>query len=143
MKTLVIALIALFSFACNPSQETAPAPTPETTAAPTAAGEMTVQEFARLREAGTAPFLLDVRNPEEVQIAAMGADQLIPLGELPGRVEELANYRDQPIVVHCRTGRRSAEAAKVLADAGFTQVINLTGGIQAWSREIDPTVPLY
>ncbi len=68
---------------------------------------------------------------------------LIPLGDLPGRLPELDAYRDRPIVVHCRTGKRSASAAQLLVEAGFSQVINLSGGILAWSREIDPSVPEY
>ncbi len=136
IRTLFVVLFALSGFHCSTVKESAPAQ-------PAAAREMSVQEFARLRAAGDAPFLLDVRNPEEVAIATMGANQLIPLGELPARIEELAAYRNLPIVVHCRTGRRSTEATKVLVGAGFTQVINLTGGILAWSKEIDPSVPTY
>ena len=140
MRTLFVVLFALSSIHCSTVKESAPASAP---AQPAAVREMSVQEFSRLREAGNAPFLLDVRNPDEIAIATMGADEFIPLGELPAPIEELAAYRDQPIVVHCRTGRRSCEATKVLVGAGFTQVINLTGGIQAWSKEIDPTVPTY
>jgi sulfur-carrier protein adenylyltransferase/sulfurtransferase len=140
VRILFVVLFALSSLHCATVKEPAPAGAP---AQPAIVREMTVQEFARLREAGDAPFLLDVRNPEEIAIATMGADQHIPLGELPARIEELAVYRDKPIVVHCRTGRRSAEATKLLVEAGFTLVINLTGGIQAWSREVDPSVPTY
>ncbi|MEZ4702281.1 MAG: rhodanese-like domain-containing protein [Rhodothermales bacterium] len=141
MRTILFMLLALVSLRCAQQEESAAPPPPPSS--PAVVGEMTVKEFDALRQQGSAPFLLDVRNPEEVEIASMGADLLIPLGELPARMGELAAYRDQPIVVHCRTGRRSAQAAQELVDAGFTHVINLKGGIQAWSQEIDPTVPQY
>jgi rhodanese-related sulfurtransferase len=80
-------------------------------------------------------LLLDVRQPEEyAEIHASNA-KLIPLGDLGTRMAELEAYKDKPIVVMCRSGRRSAKAVSELKDAGFTQVSNVKGGITAWERE--------
>ena len=80
-------------------------------------------------------LLLDVREPEEY--AAMHAPnaKLIPLSELEARISEIDSYRDKPVVVMCRSGRRSAKAVEELKDAGFTQVSNMKGGITAWEKD--------
>ncbi len=104
--------------------------------------EMTVQEYKQRLDEGTAPFLLDVRKPYEYEIANLGAP-LIPVDELENRLEELASYREREIVVHCRSGVRSARAVRIMRGAGFSDVKNLTGGILAWSKEIDPSLPEY
>ena len=87
-------------------------------------------------------FILDVREPHEYQEVNIGAP-LIPVGDLPNRVGELAAHKDREIVVHCKTGGRSQKAALALKQAGFTNVSNLTGGITAWADKIDPSLPKY
>jgi len=104
---------------------------------------ITVTELKSLQEQGRAPFLLDVRQEYEAEIASMGADQLIPVEELPTRLSEVRADKAQEIVVHCRSGARSAKAVAMLQKAGFTHVKNLTGGILAWSDKIDSEVPKY
>jgi rhodanese-related sulfurtransferase len=80
-------------------------------------------------------LLLDVREPEEyAEIHAPNA-KLIPLGELNARLQEIASYKDKPIVVMCRSGRRSAKAVALLHEAGFTQASNVKGGIVAWAGD--------
>jgi rhodanese-related sulfurtransferase len=80
-------------------------------------------------------LLLDVREPDEyAEIHAPNA-KLIPLGELNARLQEIASYKDKPIVVMCRSGRRSAKAVALLHDAGFTQASNVKGGIVAWAGD--------
>ncbi len=86
-------------------------------------------------------FILDVREPHEYDICRLEGSTLIPLGELPKRVNELDSADD--IVVHCRSGVRSAKAVNFLRQAGFQKVKNLTGGILAWSDQVDPSVPKY
>lgn len=105
--------------------------------------EMTVLELHQRRLAGTAPFLLDVRQPFELDIASIGADYTIPLDELPARLEELAAHKDAELVVHCKSGGRSAKAVDLLKTAGFTRAINLKGGTLAWSAEVDGEVATY
>jgi adenylyltransferase/sulfurtransferase len=85
--------------------------------------------------------LIDVREPFEYEIARIDGSKLIPLGEIAERADEL--QRKQTIVVHCHSGGRSAEAVRLLQQRGFTNVYNLEGGIDAWSDEIDPSVPKY
>jgi len=84
--------------------------------------------------------LIDVREPHEYQICSIPTAQLIPLGQLPQRLDELD--RDIEIVAHCKSGMRSARAVDILTKAGF-HARNMKGGILAWSDRVDPTVPKY
>ena len=102
--------------------------------------QISVTDFKRKRDAGEDVFLLDVREPHEFQIANLGG-HLIPLGDLPSRLQELDSSRE--IVVHCKMGGRSQKATELLKQAGFNKIQNLAGGIQAWSEQIDPRVPKY
>jgi adenylyltransferase/sulfurtransferase len=104
--------------------------------------EISVHDLKERRDAGSAPFLLDVREPYEADIASIGADQLIPVDELEKRLDELEADKDTEIVVHCRSGGRSAKATKLLREKGY-EASNLAGGVLAWSDEIDPDVPQY
>ncbi len=97
---------------------------------------------ARLR-AGTPVRLLDVREPGEHAFAALPGSRLIPLGELPERLSDLDDWRDQDVVVYCHHGVRSAHAIGFLRSAGFSRLENLAGGIDRWSTEVDPAVPRY
>ena len=105
--------------------------------------EVTVHDLKARRDLGETPFVLDVRKPFEAEIASLGADQLIPVEDLADRLGEVQARRDQEIVVHCRSGVRSARAVRLLHEAGFTHAVNLQGGILAWSDEIDPSVLKY
>src|SRR6185369_11404200 len=101
---------------------------------------MHVEDLKERIDAGTAPFLLDVREPNEYAICNLGAF-LIPLNDLPRRLAELDPQRET--VVHCRSGSRSAMAVEFLLANGFKDVKNLAGGILAWSAKIDPSMPQY
>lgn len=85
--------------------------------------------------------LLDVRQAEELEIASIAGALHIPLNELPGRLGELDPA--QPVVAMCHHGVRSEMAARVLERNGFAQVAHLSGGIDAWSQAIDPSIPRY
>jgi len=85
--------------------------------------------------------VLDVRNPDEVDICRIEGSEVIPLSRLLEGLPRLDSARD--IVVHCHHGMRSAQAVNFLRGLGFTRVKNLRGGIDAWSTEVDPTVPRY
>src|SRR5438270_6716260 len=104
------------------------------------ANDMTPEELKRRLDAGEDLFVLDVREPNEYQIANLGG-YLIPRGVLPTRVNELDSSRE--IVAHCKMGGRSAKAVDFLRQAGFKKVRNLAGGITAWSEKVDPRVPKY
>ena len=101
---------------------------------------MQVEELKRRLDAGDNLFVLDVREPHEYQICNIQG-YLIPLGDLPKRVNELDSSRE--IVAHCRSGVRSAKAVEFLQQAGFKKVHNLAGGILAWADRIDPKMPKY
>lgn len=77
-------------------------------------------------------LLLDVREPAEYAAVHAVNAKLIPLGEVESRLKELEAYKDKPIAVICRSGRRSAQAVSILKEAGFTQVVNVQGGTSAW-----------
>lgn len=105
--------------------------------------ETTVEELEKRRRGGEELLLVDVREPQEYAIASIEGALLVPLGALASRLDELAAWKDRPIVVHCHHGGRSARAVELLAQRGFTRVENLKGGIDAWSLAIDPSVPRY
>ncbi len=90
--------------------------------------------------ASQGALLLDVREPEEYQQGHAPNSRLLPLGQLNSRIAELDAYRDKPIVLICRSGRRSAQAAELLRQAGFTQAVNVQGGMNAWEAAKLPVV---
>ncbi|HEU4416913.1 MAG TPA: molybdopterin-synthase adenylyltransferase MoeB [Candidatus Angelobacter sp.] len=102
--------------------------------------EITVEELKQRLDAREDLFILDVREPHEYQICNLNG-VLIPLNDLPRRVNELDPSKE--MVVHCRSGARSARAVGFLRQAGFTKAKNLAGGILAWADRIDPKVPKY
>ena len=102
--------------------------------------QISVKELKARLDAKEDLFILDVREPYEYKIANIGG-HLIPLNTIPDHISELDPKRE--IIVQCRSGARSQKAAELLAQNGFTKVSNLTGGILAWSAEVDPTVQKY
>lgn len=103
--------------------------------------EIAADEAARLLAGSTPPLLLDVREAWEVETAAVAGALCIPMGEVPTRLGELD--RDRTVVVMCHHGRRSAQVAYLLERSGFREVINLAGGIDAWSEQVDPGIARY
>jgi adenylyltransferase/sulfurtransferase len=104
--------------------------------------EMTATELKRLLDSGREVQIIDVREPHEYEIARIPQGMLIPLGQVVGRMSEIDPQRET--VVHCKMGGRSAKAIQALQQAGFTgKLLNLKGGITAWSNEVDPGVPKY
>jgi len=102
--------------------------------------EITARDLKARQDRGDKLFILDVREPHEYQICNLNG-KLIPLGELPRRVNELDSSVE--MVVHCRSGKRSADAIHFLQTAGFKKLWNLKGGVLAWADEVDPTMPKY
>jgi sulfur-carrier protein adenylyltransferase/sulfurtransferase len=102
--------------------------------------QITVKELKRRIDAGEDVQLIDVREPYEYQIAQIGG-KLIPQNDVPQRLAEID--RDREVVVHCRSGARSQRIAEFLKQTGYPRVVNLAGGILAWSDEIDPKVQKY
>ena len=96
--------------------------------------DITVQELHSRMQAGEKINLIDVREPHEYEEFNIGAT-LIPLGDLPSRYEELNAFKNEEIIVHCRSGARSGNAKLFLADLGFENVRNLLGGMLAWKDQ--------
>lgn len=117
--------------------------------------QLNLADFAAWRDSACAgnpdflPVVLDVREPWEVQTASVRADSFtllhIAMRDVPVRLAELqeAHGPDQPIACLCHHGMRSLQVANYLTQNGFTQVVNLQGGIAAWAQQIDPSVPAY
>lgn len=107
--------------------------------------EITVQELKKKLDAGEPVFILDVREPFEQYQSALDheAVTLIPLGELPDRLDEISSKKSSEVVCMCRSGGRSARACKLLEQKGFEDVKNLKGGINRWAKDIDPSLPMY
>ncbi len=103
--------------------------------------EISVTELAERMTAGTAPVIIDVREPNEFAYVHLPAAVLKPLGGIYQWAQELD--KEQEYVLYCHTGSRSWQAAYLLERLGFKKVINLSGGIDAWSIHVDPSVPRY
>jgi rhodanese-related sulfurtransferase len=104
---------------------------------------MTPSELATKLRSANPPRLLDVRQPDEHAFVSLPNPTLIPLGELLARVDEIEDWKNEEVVVYCHHGIRSANAIAQLRAAGFTNLHNLSGGIDRWTTEIDPNLPRY
>ncbi len=96
--------------------------------------DITVEELKNRMDSGEDLIVIDVREPHEYEEYNIGA-RLIPLGTLPSVVEELSDLKDEEIIVHCRSGARSANAKAYLASIGFNNVRNVLGGIMDWQMK--------
>ena len=105
--------------------------------------EIRPEELQRRMQAGERIYLLDVRQEWEHQAARLEGDLLIPLPELPARLDEIQPEPGQLVVAYCHHGVRSLSAAAILRNAGIPGAVSLAGGIDLWSRAIDPSVPQY
>jgi molybdopterin/thiamine biosynthesis adenylyltransferase/rhodanese-related sulfurtransferase/molybdopterin converting factor small subunit len=137
LRPTIRALIDYEQFCGVPLPGRPGAPAPGVPAVP----ETTVDELKARLERREPIVILDVREPQEYQICRIPGSVLIPLGELPRRLDELD--RRCELVVHCKSGVRSAKAVKLLLEAGFPRVTNLKGGILAWIDRVDPSQPRY
>jgi rhodanese-related sulfurtransferase len=105
--------------------------------------EIDCQSIQARLQSGAAGLLLDCREPDEYAVAKIAGAVLVPMSELTNRLSELEAYRDVPLAVHCHHGGRSLRVARWLRENGFPQAQSMAGGIDEWSREIDPSVPRY
>jgi sulfur-carrier protein adenylyltransferase/sulfurtransferase len=104
-------------------------------------GSITAEELKARLDRGEGLFILDVRNPNEYQICRLPGSRLLPLPELGQRFSEVP--RDREVVVHCKSGMRSAKAVQFLREQGYMKLKDLAGGILAWAERIDPSMPKY
>jgi rhodanese-related sulfurtransferase len=100
--------------------------------------DISVKELKERLDAGTAPKIIDVREVHEYENDHIAAEN-IPMGEVPGRLGDLAQFKTEELVVCCRSGGRSGNIAGYLRTQGFENVRNLTGGMLAWQAYIDPS----
>jgi len=103
--------------------------------------DITVQQLDEMRKSGESHTLLDVREDEELSIASVEGALHIPMNTIPDNLDKLP--KDQPLVVMCHAGGRSAQVQMWLNANGYENAVNLEGGIHAWSAMIDPSVPQY
>ena len=106
-----------------------------------ASGEITPEQLKKRIDAGENLYVLDVRNPNEFQICRIPGTVFLPLPELPARFAEVP--KDREVVVHCKSGMRSAKAIEFLKGQGYTRLLNLTGGILGWAEKVDPGMNRY
>jgi rhodanese-related sulfurtransferase len=108
----------------------------------TAMQEFSVQDAASaMADENNDVVLLDVRENDELQAAAVSGALHIPMGQIPTRMDELD--KDRTILCLCHAGGRSAQVAQYLSSQGYTKIFNVSGGIDAWSLQIDPQIPRY
>lgn len=105
--------------------------------------EVTPRTVQALREAGEDFVLLDVREPREIAAASVGGAVVVSMGEIKSRLSELEEHAEQKIVVMCHHGARSMQVTAFLRQNEFEDVASMAGGIDLWSRDVDPAVPRY
>ena len=105
--------------------------------------EIDVHSVKQMLDRGDKFMLLDCREPDEVATAKIAGSTHIPMREVPARLAELEPHREGRIVVHCHHGGRSLRVTQFLRQQGLINTQNLTGGIDAWSQQIDSSVPRY
>ena len=105
--------------------------------------EISVAKADALLAGPKPPRLIDVREPEEWAVARIPGAELLPLSQWPAIAIEKLTDKSQPLLIQCHHGGRSARATAWLLEHGFENATNLAGGIDAWSVEIDPSVPRY
>ena len=104
-------------------------------------GNISVKQLDEFRKSGKEHTLLDIREHEELAIASLDGVLHIPMNSLPENLDQLS--KEHPLIVMCHTGGRSAQVEDWLLSQGYSNALNLEGGIAAWSAEIDPNVPSY
>jgi rhodanese-related sulfurtransferase len=102
--------------------------------------EISVKELKAKLDAGEDIQVIDVREVNEYEYCNIGAD-LLPMGQIMMNLDKVS--RDKEVIIHCKSGGRSGAIVNALMSRGFTNVVNLRGGIMAWSSEVDPTLPTY
>ncbi len=105
--------------------------------------EISVVEAKQRLASTNPPRLIDVREQDEFELARIPGAELLPLSQWPAVASAKLTNPDQPLLIQCHHGGRSARAAEFLLRNGFTDVTNVAGGIDAWSVEIDPAIPRY
>lgn len=105
--------------------------------------QMNATELQALLDSGVKPLLLDVREGHELANGMIEGAIHIPMNDVPARLEEFASYKDQSVVLICRSGKRSAQVGQFMEHVGFTDVINLEDGMNGWATDVDTSMTVY
>jgi rhodanese-related sulfurtransferase len=105
--------------------------------------QMTATEVQALLQSGVKPLMIDVREAHELGNGMIEGAIHIPMNEVPGRLEDFAAYQDQSVVLICRSGKRSAQVGQFMEHIGFTDIINLDGGMNSWATDVDTSMTVY
>ena len=105
--------------------------------------QMTAIELNDFLKTAVTPVLIDVRESEELEFGTLAGIQHIPMQSVPGMLNELEENKQNTIILICRSGRRSDQVGQFLEQNGFTDVINLVGGMNSWAVDVDNTMTVY
>ena len=105
--------------------------------------EVSPRDVKQMLDDGDDFLLLDCREPSEIEACTIGGAMHVPMGEIPARLQELAEHDEKPVVVYCHHGQRSMHVTAFLRKHDFEDVKSMAGGIDLWSLAIDPQVPRY
>lgn len=105
--------------------------------------QMTAKELNTLLQAGEKPLLIDVREAHELAHGMIEDAIHIPMNDVPGRLDEFADYKDKTIVLICRSGKRSEQVGDFMRFKGFKDLINLNGGMNSWATDVDTSMTVY
>ncbi len=105
--------------------------------------QMTATELQAMLHSGVTPVMIDVREDNELVHGMIDGAIHIPMNDVPGRMEEFAPYKDKSVVLICRSGKRSAQVGQFMEHIGFTDVINLDGGMNSWAADVDTSMTVY
>lgn len=105
--------------------------------------QMNPSELQAFLSSGATPLMLDVREAHELVNGMIDGAQHIPMNDVPARLDEFSEYKDQTVVLICRSGKRSAQVGQFMEHVGFTDVINLDGGMNGWATDVDTSMTVY
>jgi len=105
--------------------------------------QMSAKDLNEFLKTAKSPVLVDVREDEELEFGTLEGIKHIPMQSVPGQLNELEQYKNNTIVLICRSGRRSDQIGQFLAQMGFTDLINLVGGMNAWAMDVDSNITAY
>jgi len=105
--------------------------------------QMTATELQAMLNSGVTPVMIDVREDNELVHGMIDGAIHIPMNDVPGRMEEFTPYKDKSVVLICRSGKRSAQVGQFMEHVGFTDVINLDGGMNSWAADVDTSMSVY
>jgi rhodanese-related sulfurtransferase len=105
--------------------------------------QMTATELQAMLDNGVTPVMIDVREDNELIHGMIDGAVHVPMNDIPGRIDDFAPYKEKTVVLICRSGKRSAQVGQFMEHVGFTDVINLDGGMNSWAADVDTSMTVY